>query len=46
MKQLQNQQLKKKAIKGMVLGEDSVRKVLLVELAGQLAPLASCVPKT
>lgn len=27
----------------MLLGEDGIRKVLLVELAGQLAPLAPCV---
>lgn len=26
------------------MGDDGIRKVLLVELAGQLAPLALCVP--
>lgn len=36
---------KKKAIKSMLLGEDGIRKVLLVGLAGQLAPLAPCVPE-
>lgn len=28
----------------MLMEEDGIRKVLLVELAGQLAPLAPCVP--
>lgn len=28
----------------MLMGEDGIRRVLLVKLAGQLAPLAPCVP--
>lgn len=44
MKQAQNHQLKKKKKKDMLMEEDGIRKVLLVELAGQLAPLAPCVP--
>lgn len=35
---------KKKGLKGILTGDSGIRKVLLVELVGQLAPLAPCVP--